>query len=157
MPGRWGMQDRITANDLGNGKFLFNFTSEEDIKAVLSQGPFHYNYCMFVLVRWEPIIHDDYPWIIPFWITITGVPLHLWIVDNLKRIWGRLGHVDTMELDQGRMLIHFDSRKPLVFSRKVTTSGGEVTIDRVPNYLKYFVYIRYIWVFKICFGIRNTF
>lgn len=34
-----------------------------------------------------------------------------------------------MELDQGRMLIHFDSRKPLVFSRKVTTSGGEVTIQ----------------------------
>lgn len=51
MTGRWGLQDLITANDLGNGKFIFNFTSEEDIKAVLSQGPFHYNYYMFVLVR----------------------------------------------------------------------------------------------------------
>lgn len=73
MPTQWGMQDRITANDLGNGKFLLNFTSEEDIKAVLKQGLFHYNYCMFVLVRWEPMVHDDYPWVIPFWVEITGI------------------------------------------------------------------------------------
>lgn len=66
MPAQWGLQDRITANDLGNGKFLLNFTSEEDLSSVLRQGPFHFNFCMFVLVRWEPIVHDDYPWIIPF-------------------------------------------------------------------------------------------
>ncbi|KAG2287370.1 hypothetical protein Bca52824_046974 [Brassica carinata] len=129
MINKWGMEDRITANDLGNGKFLFNFTSEEDIKEVLRQGPFHYNYCMFVLVRWEPIVHDDYPWIIPFWVQITGLPLHLWNVDNLKRIGGRLGHIDTMELEEGRMLIDIDSRKPLQFTRKVTLGDKEVTIQ----------------------------
>ncbi|WZZ88817.1 hypothetical protein YC2023_117396 [Brassica napus] len=61
MPHQWGLEDRITAIDLGNGKFLFNFSSEEDLNSVLRKGPFHYNYCMFVLVRWEPIVHDDYP------------------------------------------------------------------------------------------------
>lgn len=76
MPTQWGLQDRIAANDLGNGKFLLNFTSEEDIQYVLSQGPFHYNFCMFVLVRWEPVVHDEYPWVIPFWVEITGIPLH---------------------------------------------------------------------------------
>ncbi|WZZ87981.1 hypothetical protein YC2023_116560 [Brassica napus] len=76
MPTQWGMQDLITANDVGNGRFLFNFTSEEDLKSVLSKGPFHYNYCMFVLVRWEPIVYDDYPWIIPFWVQLSGIPLH---------------------------------------------------------------------------------
>lgn len=51
MPGQWGLQDRITANDLGNGKFLFNFANEDDLQYVLSQGPFHYSFFMFVLVR----------------------------------------------------------------------------------------------------------
>ena len=65
MPSRWGMEEHITANDLGNGKFLLNFTTEDGLNSVLRQGPFHFNFCMFVLVRWEPIVHDDYPWIIP--------------------------------------------------------------------------------------------
>lgn len=41
MPSQWGMQDRITANDLENGKFFFNFSSEDDLNYVLKQGPFH--------------------------------------------------------------------------------------------------------------------
>ncbi|KAF8108667.1 hypothetical protein N665_0105s0020 [Sinapis alba] len=118
MPTQWKMEDRITANDLGNGKFLFNFSSEEDIQKFLRQGIFHYNFCMFVLVRWEPIVHDDFPWIIPFWVEITGIPLHLWIVKNLKNIGGKLGHVDTMELSAGRLIIDVDTRKPLVFTKK---------------------------------------
>ncbi|KAF2591041.1 hypothetical protein F2Q70_00039262 [Brassica cretica] len=119
MPTQWKMQDRITANDLGNGKFLFNFASEDNLQAVLKQGPFHYNFCMFVLVRWEPIVHDDYPWIIPFWVEISGIPLHLWTVKNLKNIGRKLGHVDTIELEAGRLLIDVDTRKPLVFKKKV--------------------------------------
>nr|VDD51186.1 unnamed protein product [Brassica oleracea] len=50
VPTQWGVQERVTANDLGNGKFLINFTSEEDLKSVLGKVPFHFNYCMFVLV-----------------------------------------------------------------------------------------------------------
>lgn len=50
-------------------------------------------------------MHDDYPWIIPFWVEITGIPLHLWTVKN---IGGRLGHIDTMELSAGRLLIDVD-------------------------------------------------
>ncbi|CAN7077262.1 unnamed protein product [Brassica oleracea var. botrytis] len=129
MPSQWGMADRITANDLRNGKFLFNFSCEEDLKSVLRKGPFHYNYCMFVLVRWEPIVHDDYPWIIPFWVRVIGIPLHLWNVNNLRSIGGRLGHVDTLELEEGRMLIDIDSRRPLKFKRKGEYEGEEVTIE----------------------------
>lgn len=65
---------------------------------------------MFVLVRWKPIVHDDYPWIILFWVQLVGFPLHLWTDDNLRNIGGRLGHVDTLELTEGRMLIDIDSR-----------------------------------------------
>lgn len=38
MPSQWKMEERITANDLGNGKFIFNFSSEEDLQEVLSKG-----------------------------------------------------------------------------------------------------------------------
>lgn len=68
MPEQWGMSEKITACDLGNGHFLFKFDSEEDLNSVLSQGPFHHNFCMFVLVRWEPVIDENYPSMIPFWI-----------------------------------------------------------------------------------------
>ncbi|RID49875.1 hypothetical protein BRARA_H00642, partial [Brassica rapa] len=139
MPSQWGLSERITANDLGNGKFLFNFMSEEDLTSVLRQGPFHYNFCMFVLVRWEPIVHDDYPWIVPFWVRLIGFPLHLWTDVNLRNIGGRLGHVDTLELTEGRMLIDVDSRRPLKFARKVEYEGDEVTIE-----------IKYDKLFKHC-------
>ncbi|KAH0872558.1 hypothetical protein HID58_069920 [Brassica napus] len=119
----------LIANYLGNGKFLFNFSCEEDLKSVLRKGPFHYNYCMFVLVRWEPILHDDYLWIIPFWVRVIGIPLHLWNVNNLRSIGGRLDHVDTLELEEGRMLIDIDSRRPLKFKRKGEYEGEEVTIE----------------------------
>lgn len=48
MPSQWGLAERITANDLGNGKFLFNFTNEEDLNYIMAKGPFHFNFCMFV-------------------------------------------------------------------------------------------------------------
>ena len=142
VPTQWGVQERVTANDLGNGKFLINFTTEEDLKSVLGKGPFHFNYCMFFLVRWEPIVHDDYPWIIPFWVELVGIPLHLWTVKNMKSIGGRLGHVneDTIELSVGRMLIDVDSRRPLKFTRKIESpEGNEVTIE-----------IKYDRLFKHC-------
>ena len=34
MPVQWGMEERITANDLGNGKFLLNFSTEEELASV---------------------------------------------------------------------------------------------------------------------------
>ncbi|KAJ4894851.1 hypothetical protein Rs2_21645 [Raphanus sativus] len=84
---------------------------------------------MFVLVRWEPVVHDDYPWIIPFWVEITGIPLHLWTISNLRKIRSKLGHVDTVDLSAGRLLWDIDTRKALVFSRKVASpKGEEVTI-----------------------------
>ncbi|KAF2547264.1 hypothetical protein F2Q70_00021626 [Brassica cretica] len=140
MPSHWGLADRITANDLGNGKFLFNFTTEEDLQSVLCKGPFHFNFCMVVLVRWETIVHDDYPWIIPFWVRLIGIPLHLWTDQNLRNIGSRLGHVDKVEHTEGRMLIEVDTRRPLKLTRKAESpEGDEVTLE-----------IKYEMLFKHC-------
>ncbi|KAF2567023.1 hypothetical protein F2Q68_00024567 [Brassica cretica] len=144
MPAQWKMHDRITANDLGNGKFLLNFVNEEDLQSVLRQGPFHFNFCMVVLVRWEPVVHDDYPWVIPFWVEVTGIPLHLWTIKNLRNIGNRLGHIDTVELTAGPMLIDVDTRKPLTFARKIAfPEGEEVSIQ-----------IHYDKLFKHCITCR---
>ncbi|KAG2288405.1 hypothetical protein Bca52824_048009 [Brassica carinata] len=89
MPAQWKMQDRITANDLGSGKFLLNFMNEDDLQSVLR------------------------------------IPLHLWTIKNLRNIGGRLGHIDTVELSAGRILIDVDTRKPLTFTRKIASPGGE--------------------------------
>ncbi|KAL0749881.1 hypothetical protein Bca101_031884 [Brassica carinata] len=139
MPAQWEMQDKITANDLGNGKFLMNFATEEDLQSVLRQGPFHYSFCMFVLVRWEPVVHDDYPWIIPLWVEITGIPLHLWTIGNLKNIGKRLGHIDTVEQLAGRMLIDVDTRRPLTFKRKIASPEGDEVWIQI-HYEKIFKY-----------------
>ncbi|KAH0884901.1 hypothetical protein HID58_060997, partial [Brassica napus] len=138
----WDIRKLREGKNLGKGKFLFNFTTEEDLMSVLQKGSFHYNYCMFVLVRWEPVVHDDYPWIIPFWVQLYGLPLHLWTVTNLKNIGSRIGHVDvdSIELTEGRMRIEVDSRRPLKFKRKVESPDAEeVTID-----------IKYDMLFKHC-------
>ncbi|KAG5411026.1 hypothetical protein IGI04_007345 [Brassica rapa subsp. trilocularis] len=77
-----------------------------------------------------PIVHDEYSWIIPFWVEIIGIPLHLWTVKNLKNIGKKLGHVDTIELSAGRLLVEADTRKSLVFNKKVQSPrGDEVTIQ----------------------------
>lgn len=66
MSEQWGISDKISAYDLGNGRFSFNFDNEEDLNSVLSQGHFHHKYCMFVLVRWETVIDENYPSMILF-------------------------------------------------------------------------------------------
>lgn len=90
------------------------------------------------------IVHDDYPWIIPFWVRLIGVPLHLWTETNLKAIGSRLGYVhqDSVELLEGRMRVDVDTRKPLKFSRKAESpEGDEVTIE-----------VKYEMLFKHCSG-----
>ncbi|KAF2535023.1 hypothetical protein F2Q68_00021410 [Brassica cretica] len=141
MPTEWKLQDRIIANDLGNGNFFLTLKPRRTCNMYCKKGPFT-TISMFVLVRWEPIVHDDYPWIIPFWVGITGIPLHLWTSKNLKKIGSKLGHVDEDKIkeSEGRMCIDVDIRKPLLFSKNILSPGGdEVTIQ-----------IKYELLFKHC-------
>lgn len=59
---------------------------------------------------------------------------------NLKNIGGNLGHIDTMEVSEGRLLVVVDTRKQLLFTKKVwEPSGDEVSIQ-----------IKYDKMFKHC-------
>ncbi|KAF3506194.1 hypothetical protein F2Q69_00009363, partial [Brassica cretica] len=75
-------------------------------------------------------------------LAMEGIPLHLWTVKNLKRIGGKLGHIDTMELAAGRLLVDVDTRKPLIFTKKVQSPGGDevsiqFTYDRLFKHCSY--------------------
>lgn len=114
---QWGMSEKITGCDLDNGRFPFNFDNEEDLNSVLSKAPFHQNFCMFVLVRWKPGIDDNYPSLVPFWVHLQGIPLHLCTHKNLEAIGNRLRKVDKIGAAKGKIRVELDSSKPLKFSR----------------------------------------
>ncbi|XP_024010605.1 uncharacterized protein LOC112086034 [Eutrema salsugineum] len=52
--GIWEVAGRVRGVDLGNGRFHFDFDSEEDLKKVLKKRPYHFNKWTFSLKRWEP-------------------------------------------------------------------------------------------------------
>ncbi|VVB01041.1 unnamed protein product [Arabis nemorensis] len=67
----WNMENKTHGRDLGSEKFIFRFEEEEDLLAVLRKGPYHYKKWMLIIQRWEPIVSEAFPAIIPFWIKNT--------------------------------------------------------------------------------------
>ena len=78
MPTEWKLPDSITANDLGNGKFLFNFATEGTCNLYCDKDLFTTTYaCLFLSVGtncswllpmdhfvlgWDNnVVHDHYP------------------------------------------------------------------------------------------------
>jgi len=74
MPRIWKREGQVVGRDLGLGTFRLDFEREEDILEVMKTETFNYNHWMLSIVRWEPIIHKDYPSAITFWVRIVGVP-----------------------------------------------------------------------------------
>lgn len=65
---RWNLKGKATGADLGRGRFQFSFEFEEDLKKVLDNRPYHFDQWMVILQKWEPIISEEFPSKIPFWI-----------------------------------------------------------------------------------------
>lgn len=72
----WRVTGTISDRDLGPHLFQFKFDSEQDIQSILAGAPYHFKRWMIILHRWESIVSDYFPALIPFWITIHGIPLH---------------------------------------------------------------------------------
>ncbi|WZY89014.1 hypothetical protein YC2023_045749 [Brassica napus] len=104
MPKIWKLDDdRVTGKDLGLGKFRFDFKREEDILEVLKTEPFSFNQWMVSIVRWEPVVHKNYPSDITFWVTLVGVPTPFWVkvtVDGTKPLCFEIpDRFETEEVD----------------------------------------------------------
>lgn len=111
---QWNVVGRITGRDLGPSLFQFSFKSEQDLQAILSKAPFHYKRWMLILQKWEPIISDSFPALIPFWINVHGILLHYWKDDTIKAIGTPLGPIVRQEATKARLRVMVNGLKPLI-------------------------------------------
>ena len=127
LPRQWNIQGRALGFDLGNNCFQFRFDREEDLKRVLDNRPYHFDYWMVILQRWEPIISASFPSQIPFWIKIRGLPLHYWQDRMISDIGEELGTLENHELTKttARVRVLVDGLKPLVKETIIEFDSGE--------------------------------
>lgn len=123
---QWRVTETITGRDLGPDMFQFKFDSEQDLQEILARAPFHFKRWMLILQRWEPVISDYFPALIPFWITIHGFPLHYWTQPALETIGNELGPVDGYDVDKGRIRVQINGLKPLEMKLDISMPSGEI-------------------------------
>ncbi|XP_024011097.1 uncharacterized protein At4g02000-like [Eutrema salsugineum] len=129
---RSGIRDvagRVRGVDLGNGRFHFDFDSEDDLQKVLKKRPCHFNKWTFALERWEPNLQDNFPSSVTFWVRIRGIPLHYWVELAFKKIGDALGFVEAVDEKEGSVLVSVDVTQPLKMKKKAQfDNGDEVTV-----------------------------
>lgn len=129
LPRKWNLLGRAVGSDLGNNCFQFRFEREEDVRRVLDNRPYHFNYWMVILQRWEPVISNSFPSMIPFWVKIKGLPLHYWQDDMVCRVGQELGTRLNHELTTttARVQVSVDGLKPLIKELIIEFDSGEET------------------------------
>lgn len=131
----WKTEFKPIGADLGDGRFQFQFELESDLLAVLEQRPYHYARWMVIIQRWEPTIAPTFPSLIPFWIKVQGLPVHLWTEPIIKVIGEDIGIYEKADITalQARMRVHVDGLLPLIKHSVVEFPNG----DEVPATLVY--------------------
>ncbi|KAL0709111.1 hypothetical protein Bca4012_016089 [Brassica carinata] len=131
---RWSVGSRPRGSDLGQGMFQFQFDSEADLLEVLDKRPYTYAKWSIIVQRWEPTTAPDFPSLIPFWIKVQGLPLHLWTEETIRSIGQDIGIYETAEITtmSARMRVQVNGRLPLITSSVVEyPNGDEVTATLV--------------------------
>ncbi|KAG2301147.1 hypothetical protein Bca52824_029798 [Brassica carinata] len=122
----WRVAGTITGRDLGPHLFQFKFESERDLQTILSNAPYHFKKWMLILQRWEPIVSDYFPALIPFWITIHGLPLHYWSDTAIETIGNELGPVEDFDGEKARIRVRVNGLKPLEMLLDIRLPSGEI-------------------------------
>ncbi|KAG7544021.1 hypothetical protein ISN45_Aa07g038960 [Arabidopsis thaliana x Arabidopsis arenosa] len=149
MPRVWKLEGRVVGKDLGLVTFRFDFEREEDILEVMKTEPFNFNHWMVSIVRWEPVIHKDYPSAITFWVKMVGVPQDFWTDQDFRRIGNELGTVQEVDEENARVKVTIDSTMQLCFEMSVQfETGGEEVVVKM-EYEKLFGYC------ASCFSLRH--
>lgn len=85
---------------------------------------------MIVLQRWEPTTSPQFPSLIPFWIKVKGILVHLWTEDMIRRLGENIGVYEEADITSltVRMRVHINGRLPLTKKSVIEYKGGhEVT------------------------------
>ncbi|XP_013617208.1 PREDICTED: uncharacterized protein At4g02000-like [Brassica oleracea var. oleracea] len=99
-------------------------------REVLAKQPYHYARWMIILERWLPTIFPTFPSMIPFWITVQGIPVHPWSEEAACSIGNDIGTYETAEITPLiiRMRVHVNERLPLIKTTIIEyPNGDEVT------------------------------
>lgn len=117
-------------SDLGLGLFQFQFELESDLLTVLEKQPYHYAKWMVILQRWEPTISPDFPSMIPFWIKIQGLPIHLWSEETVRSIGEDLGTWEATEITKtaARVRVHVNGRLPIIKKTVIEYDNGDEVV-----------------------------
>lgn len=122
----WHVVGTITGRDLGPNMFQFKFNTEHDLLSVLDKAPFHFKRWMLILQRWEPVVSDNFPSLIPFWIKIHGIPLHYWTDEAISAIGSSLGPVVGKEVEKGRIRVQINGLEKLEMQMEISLPSGDV-------------------------------
>eukprot|EP00253_Pinus_taeda_P023673 PITA_23673 len=83
----------VTSYFLGQGYFLFEFTSKEDKDLIFRNGPYFMGPQGLYLNKWtsdfDPAV--DVPKVVPVWVRLPNLPVHCWNLDSLIHIGNSLG------------------------------------------------------------------
>ncbi|KAG2281123.1 hypothetical protein Bca52824_052343 [Brassica carinata] len=112
---------------------------------VLNKRPCHFNHWIFALERWEPSTSDNFPNTVPFWVKVTGVPVHYWNDQTFDEIAKALGKRLTLDATNARLQVSIDAEKPLQFERRVGFPNGDIGK----------VSLEYEGLSRHCFGCRR--
>lgn len=107
--------------------FQFQFEKEEDLLAVLENRPYHYSRWMVIVQRWEPTVSKDFPSMIPFWIKVQGIPIHLWAEETVEDLGSNLGLFERVVITQTsvKMRVQVNGLLPLIKSSVIEYSNGD--------------------------------
>lgn len=127
LPQYWNLEGTVTGKALGPEKFQFTFESEKDLLSVLNKAPYHFKKWMLLLQRWEPIISDQFPSQISFWIQIHDIPTHHWTDQTIRTIGKDLGHLSARVVEDARVRVDINGLQPLSMWMDIRLPSGEVT------------------------------
>ena len=130
---KWSTESRPVGSDLGQGMFQFQFEREEDLLKVLEKRPYNYARWMVIVQRWEPTTAPDFPSLIPFWIKVQGVPVHLWTEETIQTVGKNIGVYEDAEISSlnFRMRVHINGRLPLITSSIIEYPNGDEVVAKL--------------------------
>ena len=125
LPKIWCLEKRVTGMDLGLGKFQFVFETEEEIEGVLKLQPYHFDYWMLSLARWQPRKSPKLPSEITFWVRVLGVPAEFKTAPTYESIGDAIGRTVMVDVEHARVQVVVDAFKELCFETTIDFKGGE--------------------------------
>ncbi|KAG2292963.1 hypothetical protein Bca52824_039632 [Brassica carinata] len=125
VPKIWKLEDRVIGTDLGFGKFQFDFETENDIDAVMKLQPYHFEYWMLALARWQPKKNQLFPSEITFWVRVIGVPMEFRTTPTFESLGEALGRLVAVDVEHCRVQVVVDAFQELCFETTLDFKGGE--------------------------------